>query len=52
VLFIKDNPGFIQDLLVDNAVQIKEMLERQPHILSIQDKDILKRELTKLNPVE
>uniref|UniRef100_A0A914L5D8 Uncharacterized protein n=1 Tax=Meloidogyne incognita TaxID=6306 RepID=A0A914L5D8_MELIC len=51
VLFIKENQNFSTDLL-DDVPMLKEILDRQQHVLSQMDKEILKREISKITNVE
>uniref|UniRef100_A0A1I8BBE5 Prohibitin n=1 Tax=Meloidogyne hapla TaxID=6305 RepID=A0A1I8BBE5_MELHA len=51
VLFIKENQNFSIELL-DDVLMIKEILDRQQHVLSQMDKEILKREISKMTNVE
>nr|CAD2162395.1 unnamed protein product [Meloidogyne enterolobii] len=51
VLFIKENQNFSSDLL-DDVPMLKEILDRQQHVLSQMDKEILKREISKITNVE
>ncbi|KAF7638646.1 Chromo domain-containing protein [Meloidogyne graminicola] len=52
VLFVKENQLLSNELFEDDAILLKEILDRQQHVLPLMDREILKREISKITNVE